>query len=285
MPLRLTRKMSSVAVRRDDLHQLVAVLQVHGDEPGTQRRVVLGELRLLHLPLLRAEEEVPVGLVVARVDDRLDRLTRLQRQQVHDGGAASRALLHRDLVRLQPVHAASAREEQQIRVRGRVDDVGDVVLVAELGARHTSATAPLGAEHVGGHRLHVALGRHGDHELFVLDEVLDVEIADVERDLTAAGVGELLTDLAHLVLDDAAQAAVVGQDRLQLRDLLAQRGQLLLEVRATEAGEARQRHLEDVLGLQQAELERRGLQTRRAPPACRPTRGWWRSPRRACRGP
>ena len=108
-------------------------------------------------PCLRGEEQVPAGLVVAGVDDRLDLLVRCERQQVDDGGAARRALLHRDLVRLQAVDPPAVGEEQQVGVRRGVEDVGDVVLVLQLGAADAAPAAALGAEGVGRDRLHVAL--------------------------------------------------------------------------------------------------------------------------------
>src|SRR5581483_3738643 len=243
-------------VRGDDLHELVAVAQVDGDETGTQRRVVLVELRLLHLALLRGEEEEAVRLVVARVDDGLDALLGLELQQVHDGGAARGALLHRDLVRLEPVHAPAVGEEQQVRVRRGGEDLRDVVLVAELRARHTPSAASLRAERVGRHRLHVALRRQRDDQVFVVDEVFDVDVAGVEGDLAAAVGGELVADVAELGLDDLAQLLVGLEDRLQLLDRVAQLGDLLLEVDAGQAGQATEGHVEDVLRLHLAELER-----------------------------
>ena len=71
-------RMSSPPLVGMTFTQLVAVAEVDGDEAGAQRLVVLVELRLLHLALLRGEEQVPVGLVVAGVDDRLDALVRLE---------------------------------------------------------------------------------------------------------------------------------------------------------------------------------------------------------------
>ena len=57
-----------------------------------------------------------------------------QRQQVDDGRAPGRALLHRDLVGPQPVDPAPVGEEQQVGVGRGVDDLGDEVLLLELGA-------------------------------------------------------------------------------------------------------------------------------------------------------
>src|SRR5690606_24201882 len=99
----------------------------------------------------------------------------LQRQQVDDRGAARRAVLAGDLVRLEPVDAPPRREEQQVGVRGGGEDVGDVVAVAQLGAGDAAAAATLRLEAVGGDRLDVPPPGHRDDQLFVVDEVLDVE--------------------------------------------------------------------------------------------------------------
>ena len=55
-----------------------------------------------------------------------------------------------------------------------------------------------------------------------------------------------------------AHAALVGEDRLELGDRGPQLGELGLEVDAGQAGEPAERHVEDVLGLDLAELERLG---------------------------
>ena len=119
--LRLTMKMSSPPLVGMTRTSSSSSRRLMAMSPAAQRRVVLGELGLLHLALAGGEEQVPVRLVVAGVDDRLDRLVGLQRQQVDDGRAPRRAVLHRDLVGLEPVHPAPVGEEQQVGVgRGRV---------------------------------------------------------------------------------------------------------------------------------------------------------------------
>ncbi len=79
-----------------------------------------------------------------------------------------------------------------------------------------------------------------------------------KRDLRDARGGVLGPYLGELGLDDAAQPAVVGQDRLELGHRLAQLRHLVLELVASQACEAAQRHVEDVVRLDVAELERRG---------------------------
>ena len=60
------------------------------------------------------------------------------------------------------------------------------------------------------------------------------------------GVAKLLADGEQLVLDHAAQQGVVGEDRFELLDALADVGELGLEVDARQAGELAQLHVEDV---------------------------------------
>jgi hypothetical protein len=79
----------------------------------------------------------------------------------------------------------------------------------------------------------------------------------------ASGEGSrTLADCPHLILDDGAQAHVVAQDRLEFGDGLAQLRQLGVEIGTAESREAAEWHVEDVLGLLVAELERLGAQRR-----------------------
>ena len=136
--------------------------------------------------LAGGEEQEALAGEVAGVDDRLDRLARLQRQQVDDRHALGRALALGDLERPQAVHLAAVREEQQVGVGRREDDVADEVVGLELGAADAAAAAALGLERRGRHRLDVLGLGHHDDELLVVDEVLDRHLAGVERDLAHA---------------------------------------------------------------------------------------------------
>ena len=117
-----------------------------------------------------------------------------------------------------------------------MQDVHDVVLVAQLGSGHAPPTSALGAELLGRDRLDVAPGGQRDDALVVVDEVLDVELAGVDDEAGPAGRAELLLDLGQLVLDHLPQPVLVGEDRLELGDLGPQPAQLLLHLRAPTAG-------------------------------------------------
>ena len=68
-------------------------------------------------------------------------------------------------------------------------------------------------------------------------------------------VAVLGLELQHLALNEIEHPPLAGQDRLVLGDHHLQLGVLLLDLVALEAGEARQPHVEDRLGLHLGEPE------------------------------
>ena len=122
-------------------------------------------------------------------------------------------------------------------MRRRVDEVGDVVLVLQPAPRPRPAAAALGAERVGGDGLDVALRRHHDDELFVVDEVLDVEVAVVVLDRRCGGGSR--TRRGSRVISSLMtwrSMASSAEDGLELGDGLAELRHLLLEVGPGRAG-------------------------------------------------
>lgn len=140
------------------------------------------------------------------------------------------------------------------------EQVRDVVLVAKVAAPHPTTAATLLAERVGGNGLDVALLRQHDDDLFVVDEVEDVDLAGVVGELRAPCVGVLLAHLGELRADDTVELGRVVEDRLQLGDERPQLLELLPQLLALELREAPQLHVEDVVRLQLGEPERLGHQ-------------------------
>ena len=54
------------------------------------------------------------------------------------------------------------------------------------GAGDATATSPLTAELVDGHGLHVATSAEGEHQILVVDEILDVDLTRVDADRVGA---------------------------------------------------------------------------------------------------
>ena len=184
------------AARLDHLHEFVVVTQVDRDQAVTTARVVRVEGGLLDRALLRGEEQEAFAGEVARVDDRLDLLVGLQRQQVDDRHALGGAFTLGDVERPQAIHLAPVREEQQVRVRGGEDHVAHDVVDLELAARHATAAAALRLERRGLDGLDVLGLRHHDDEFLVVDEILDRHLAVVVGELAHARRGELFADRA-----------------------------------------------------------------------------------------
>ena len=140
-------------------------------------------------------------------------------------------------------------------MRRGVDQVGDHVLVLQLRPGDALAATTLGTELGGGHGLHVARGAHGEDQLFIVDQVLDVQLARIVDHQAAPWGGVLVANGCQLVLYDRPELVLVIQDGLQLGDRLPQLDQAFLEVAAPQPGESHELHVQDVVGLDLAELE------------------------------
>ena len=158
---------------------------------------------------------------------------------------------------------AAVREQQQVGVRRRVHDLVDEVLVAQLRALDAAPAAPLGAERVGRDRLHVARLGHGDHDVLVVDEVLDAELARVVHDLRCRRSSAYLSRTAA-ISRRSPRAASTSSARIDWSSAIVSRsfGHLLVELAAPEAREASERHVQDVVRLLLGEVEGRRHQRR-----------------------
>ena len=115
----------------------------------------------------------------------------------------------------------------------------------------------LRAERVDRDALDVPAERLRDDDGRVRDEVLDREFVFRRDDERLARVTESLLDVERLVFDDREDAAVAREDVFQFRDQLDERGILVLDALAFESDERAQAHVEDGVGLDDAEFEAR----------------------------
>ena len=140
----------------------------------------------------------------------------------------------------------------------RDDQVLDGVLLAGDVADDPLAAAVLAAVRRDRLTLDVAAAGDRDDDVLVGDEVLVGHLAaGVVGDAGPALAGVLLLQLGQLVLDDREDAGRVGEDVLELGDLLDDREVLVLDLLALEGGQAGQSHVEDRLGLEVRQLEPR----------------------------
>src|SRR5918998_1231229 len=248
-----------VGAVRDLAHgdQLVVVGEVDRDDPVClKRRVVLQEVRLLDDAVPGGKEQV-LGLVeLLGGDDGLDPLPLREREQVGDVPPLGRPPHPRELVHLEPVHLAPVGEEEHVVVRRRDEEVVDVVALFELHPGDADPAAPLLAERVDGDALQVTPVGDGDHHLLLGYEVLYLEVdALLDRDRRSAIVRVGGPDLAELLLDDPVDLGLIGQDALQVLDLLAQIPVLLLDLLTLHRGKPLQPEVEDGLRLALGEPE------------------------------
>ena len=247
----------ALAVRELDADELVIVIEVDGVEAALVQVLELDEARLLDDAFLRGHEEVGIRIEALDLDDRRDLLVLLELQQVDDGRAFRRAARLRDLVCLEMVDAAAVREEQDRVVRRRDQEVLDEILLLRRHALDALAAAVLAAISIECHALDVVVVRQRDDDVFLSDEVLDVDLARVDRQARAARIAELRLDRLELVLDDAEDAALICEDGLVVLDGLQDFLILLLDLLALEARQALQAQVQDGLSLFLRELEAR----------------------------
>ena len=104
----------------------------------------------LTMPFRVAKTRYFASSKFARRDDRLHVLVLPEREEVHDRAALRLSRAERELVHLQPVHLPDRREEEDVVVRRRDEEVLDVVLVLHVHPHDADAAAALLA--VRGHR-------------------------------------------------------------------------------------------------------------------------------------
>ena len=117
--------------------------------------------------------------------------------------------------------------------------------------------APLGPVGGAGDRLYVPGPGHRNDELNILDQVLRGHLPRVQDDGGLPSGIETLPDLGQFRLDDSVQCTCVAEDGLELGHRLAQFRHFLFEVGPAQPGQTGQLHVQDVLRLHLAELERR----------------------------
>ena len=245
-----------LAVDGHDAHQLVFVSHFDGTQAVLADVAIGAKRRLLHHTVAGHKQQVAHRLVIASIDHRHDRLVLVQLEQVHNRRAARGSTLHRNLVRAQLEHAPEVGEEQHVGMGGGVHHNLDQVALFELGSLDANATTALGAELIGGRRLDIATVGQREDELFVVDEVFDVELARIDRELGAALVGVLVADLGEFLGHDLAHADLIAQNFFQVGNGGGQIVEFGLQVGVPQSSEPAERHIENVGGLNFRELER-----------------------------
>ena len=169
--------------------------------------------------------------------------------------AAGRALRLRKLIGLGPINPALGGEEQDPVVCRAHEEVPHHVVLLERGSLDALPAALLTAVEVGLGALGVAGLGDGDDDLFAGDEVLVGDVALGGDDAGEAIVAVLLGDLGEFVTHDDPLALRLGQDVLEVGDLLLDLGQIVDDLLPFQGRQPAQLHVEDGLRLDLVDVE------------------------------
>ena len=240
-----------------DGNKLVVVHELYRDLADLAYELELGERRLFYHAALGRHNEVALVLVVLDRNDRAYLFPVAELEQVDDRPAARGAFRLGYLVSLGGVHSAVIGEVQQRVVRVGHEHVFDEVLFLRTVRRDALAAAVLSLIFGRRQTLDVAVVRHGNDDVLFLYEVGYVYLVVVYDKLAAARVVVLLLYLLEFRLDYIADALGTREYALEIRYLLIERGQLVLQRVYLEARQAAQLHFEYRVRLLVGEVELR----------------------------
>src|SRR5262245_48353683 len=103
-------------------------------------------------------------------------------------------------------------------MRVRNEDLGHSVFIPRAHSDAAFAAAALVAIDREGSPLEIATSAYRDNNVFLGDEVFDVDLAFLIENLCATLVTVLLLDVTELFNDDLAQLDITGENLFQLSD-------------------------------------------------------------------
>ena len=211
-----------LALRKLCPDQFVLAIEIDGDDAARPRVRELHEGGLFHRSVARGEEDILAFFFqVASLHDGAEFFVFLETHQAGNGFAASGRRGFRNLVHLQPVHAALSREQKDVAVRRGDEEVLDEILF--FGARADAALSAARLMSVDIHRraLHVARMAHGDQHFRVGDQVFELDFIHFVHDLCAPVVAVGLLHFLQLGDDHGLQFLLARQNFLKLDDPFA----------------------------------------------------------------
>src|SRR6185503_10033701 len=247
----------AIAVGHLRVDHRVALFDAHRDDPARARIAERAQLRLLDDPPPRAHDDELVLFELLDGQQRGDAFALLHRHQVGDRLAAAVWADIGNLVHLEPVGAAAIREDHDVGVGRRDEEMADEILFARAHADPALAAAPLVPVVRDRSPLDVAGVADRDRHVFLGNQVLDPEFAFLRQDLRAPIIPVPVPHRPQLVDDDLHQQLFARQDRQQPFDQFEQLGQFIEDLLALQAGQPLELHVEDGLRLNLAQAELR----------------------------
>ncbi len=207
------------AIGQRGAHQFIALINADSDNAARHH---VGKLGLLHRAVARGEEnESALFFQIAHSEHGAHRLAGLQRYQVAHVLALAGGAHVRDFINLQPEHASGVGENENVGV-GRGDEkMLDKILVARLHAGAALASAALLAISGDWGALQVAAMADGDRDLFVGDQVFQLDLGGFVFNDGAAFITVELPDFFQFGDDHLAQLLFRAKNGFELGDVLA----------------------------------------------------------------
>ena len=235
--------------------QAVALVHAHRQQTALADVGVGLDGSTLDDALTGNHNQITLGVFGGHAQHAGDLLAVLQRQQVHDVGAAGGAAALVDLVALQPVNSALVGDKQHEVVGGTDEQLLHKVFVLVGQTGDTAAAALLHLVGVLGLALDVALVGEGEDALLHRDQILDVHLAGHMRDLGAAVVAVFVLENGQLLFHDGIDLLIAGQDGTPLGNVALQLGQLALNLQNLQTSQLSQTEGTDGGSLQLIEAE------------------------------
>ena len=178
----------------------------------------------------------------------------VQIEQIDDSASFCVSSRLRQVVDLLPVAFSEVRKEHQIGVRRRDEQVLNRVFVFDLGAFDAFAAAALSFVFVCRRALDVPVGGNRNDHGFFLDEVFQVDVADVlTGDFRAALVAKLALDVERIAADNRQNVGVVGKNRQVRMNVRHEAAEFLNELFLFQVDQLPQGHVENGVRLNRGE--------------------------------
>ena len=233
-----------------DIDELVVLPEINGDDPYIADIVKGAQGSLFDDPPAgRHEQVVFVLILIHDRNDGRDLFLRQEIEEVYDRRSSGHPAGLRDLVGLEAVGASEVGEEHDGVMGPGHEQVGDIIVVQSLHALDTAAAPALHAEIVLRHALDVTQGCPGNDDIFVLDQVLHLEVLRIRLDTAAAFVPVLVRDNIDLIFDHGKEFFGVGEDLFELFDPLQEILVFLLQLLSFQTCQSSQAHIHNSLGL------------------------------------
>ena len=188
-------------------------------------------------------------------DDCRDLLLRQKLKQVHNRSSTRSSASLRDRISLEAINTSAVREEQNVIVRLRQQQILNVILINRLHSADSLSTTVLTAEIIHTHALNVSELRDCDNSVLIRDQILHRHVKLVKSDRGLSVIAVFLRDRKNLLADHAEQFLLICEDRPEFLDARHQLAILILNLLSLKTGQRTQTHIDDRLSLNIAELK------------------------------